>query len=161
MVCCGAAYAARCSAAATLAAMLSSPCGSWDHWYFVLHTSFDFYLLGNGPRVLRNRGPVSSLHAAHRGSAVVLYSPVCSLCAPNHPLPRPILAAPQVRIARLLWAVARFDMAELGVGLEAARNEVMGPFSAAAMESYSRAYPQLIKLHMLQEISDVAGGSVR
>jgi hypothetical protein len=52
-------------------------------------------------------------------------------------------------------------MAELGVGLEAARSEVMGPFSAAAMESYSRAYPQLIKLHMLQEISDVAGGWVR
>ncbi|KAI3426356.1 hypothetical protein D9Q98_008728 [Chlorella vulgaris] len=67
----------------------------------------------------------------------------------------------EVRIARLLWAVARFDMAELGVGLEAARSEVMGPFSAAAMESYSRAYPQLIKLHMLQEISDVAGALQR
>lgn len=34
----------------------------------------------------------------------------------------------------------------------------MGPFSAAAMESYSRAYPHLVKLHMLQEVADVAGG---
>ena len=25
------------------------------------------------------------------------------------------------------------------------------------MESYSRAYPHLVKLHMLQEIADVAG----
>lgn len=30
--------------------------------------------------------------------------------------------------------------------------------AAAAMESYSRAYPHLVKLHMLQEIADVAGG---
>lgn len=29
--------------------------------------------------------------------------------------------------------------------------------AAAAMESYSRAYPHLVKLHMLQEIADVAG----
>lgn len=28
--------------------------------------------------------------------------------------------------------------------------------AAAAMESYSRAYPHLVKLHMLQEIADVA-----
>ena len=26
----------------------------------------------------------------------------------------------------------------------------MGPLSAASMESYSRAYPLLVKLHMLQ-----------
>lgn len=31
------------------------------------------------------------------------------------------------------------------------------PPAAAAMESYSRAYPYLVKLHMLQEIADVAG----
>ncbi len=31
--------------------------------------------------------------------------------------------------------------------------------AAAAMESYSRAYPHLIKLHMLQEIADVAGAA--
>jgi hypothetical protein len=36
---------------------------------------------------------------------------------------------PQVRIARLLWAVARKDGEALQRDLEAARSEVMGPFS--------------------------------
>ena len=31
-----------------------------------------------------------------------------------------------------------------------ARSEVMAPLSAASMESYTRAYPYLVKLHMLQ-----------
>ncbi len=31
-----------------------------------------------------------------------------------------------------------------------ARSEIMAPLSAASMESYSRAYPYLVKLHMLQ-----------
>jgi len=44
----------------------------------------------------------------------------------------------------------------LAAELEAARAEVMGPFSAAAMESYSRAYSHLVKLHMLQEVADAA-----
>ena len=39
--------------------------------------------------------------------------------------------------------------------LSTTRAEVMEAFSAAAMESYSRAYPQLVKLHMIQEIADV------
>ena len=34
--------------------------------------------------------------------------------------------------------------------LEAARSEIMGPLSAASMESHSRAYPHLVQLHMLQ-----------
>ena len=34
-----------------------------------------------------------------------------------------------------------------------ARSEIMAPLSAASMESYSRAYPYLVKLHMLQVIS--------
>jgi hypothetical protein len=66
-----------------------------------------------------------------------------------------------VRIAMLLWAVARRDLGGLRRGLEVARAEVMGPFSAAAMESYSRAYPHLVKLHILQEIDDAAGGRGR
>ena len=31
-----------------------------------------------------------------------------------------------------------------------ARRDIMAPLSAASMESYSRAYPYLVKLHMLQ-----------
>ena len=34
-----------------------------------------------------------------------------------------------------------------------ARSEIMAPLSAASMESYSRAYPYLVKLHMLQASS--------
>lgn len=47
-------------------------------------------------------------------------------------------------------------MPKFFVELDAARAEVMGHLSAAAMESYTRAYPHLVKLHMLQEIADVA-----
>ncbi|KAL4421833.1 hypothetical protein ABPG77_001622 [Micractinium sp. CCAP 211/92] len=67
----------------------------------------------------------------------------------------------EVRMARLLWSVAHRDFDALQRDLQRARSEVMGPFSAAAMESYSRAYPHLVKLHMLQEIADVAGGLQR
>eukprot|EP00889_Picochlorum_renovo_P006812 jgi/Picre1/33842/NNA_001321.t1 len=41
--------------------------------------------------------------------------------------------------------------------LSKVRFEVMSQFSAAAKESYARAYPYLVKLHMIQEISDAAG----
>ena len=34
--------------------------------------------------------------------------------------------------------------------LAEASGEVMGRLSAASMESYSRAYPSLVRLHMLQ-----------
>lgn len=32
----------------------------------------------------------------------------------------------------------------------------MAPLGAASMESYTRAYPFLVKLHMLQELSDAS-----
>ena len=34
--------------------------------------------------------------------------------------------------------------------LAEARSEIMAPLAAASMESYTRAYPYLVKLHMLQ-----------
>jgi hypothetical protein len=40
--------------------------------------------------------------------------------------------------------------------MAAARQEIMAPLSAASMESYSRAYPHLTRLHMLQELADAA-----
>ncbi len=64
-----------------------------------------------------------------------------------------------MRLGRLLWAAWRRDEDALRRELESARGDVMGPFSAAAMESYTRAYPHLVKLHMLQEVADVAGGA--
>ena len=41
--------------------------------------------------------------------------------------------------------------------LSSMRHEIMPQFSAAAKESYARAYPHLVKLHMIQEISDATG----
>ena len=32
----------------------------------------------------------------------------------------------------------------------------MAPLAAAAMESYARAYPHLVRLHMLQELADAS-----
>ena len=52
---------------------------------------------------------------------------------PHHP------PLPQVRIARLLWAVARKDGEALQRDLEAARSEVMGPFSGG-MASWAAGY---------------------
>lgn len=40
--------------------------------------------------------------------------------------------------------------------LEDARAAVMSPLSAASMESHARAYPHLVKLHMLGEAADCA-----
>lgn len=44
--------------------------------------------------------------------------------------------------------------------LSKVRFEMMSQFSAAAKESYARAYPYLVKLHMIQEISDAAGAAL-
>jgi serine/threonine-protein kinase ATR len=62
----------------------------------------------------------------------------------------------EVRLGRLLAAAAAGDGAALERELAAARAGVMGPLGAAAMESYARAHPHLVKLHMLQEAADAA-----
>ncbi len=62
----------------------------------------------------------------------------------------------QVRVGRLLAGVADGDAVAVAVQLRAARAEIMAPLSAAAMESYARAYPHLVRLHMLQELADAA-----
>ncbi len=47
------------------------------------------------------------------------------------------------------WCVCR-QADVVKVEIAEARSEVMAPLSAASMESYTRAYPYLVKLHMLQ-----------
>lgn len=42
------------------------------------------------------------------------------------------------------------EMEGVRVQLSDTAAEVMGRLSAASMESYSRAYPHLVRLHMLQ-----------
>lgn len=72
----------------------------------------------------------------------------------HHALPRQL--GSQVRLGRLLLGVARQDHPGLSRMLSRARDDIMRALVASSMESYSRAYPQLAKLHMLQEIADVA-----
>lgn len=73
----------------------------------------------------------------------------------------------ELRLGRLLYAakqqhemhgtMLKSPDGEFVKELKAARAEIMGPFSAAAMESYTMAYPFIVKLHMLQEIMDAMG----
>ena len=58
-------------------------------------------------------------------------------CAALPALPHRPPLRPQVRIARLLWAVARKDGEALLRDLEAARSEVMGPFSGGQLGSWA------------------------
>lgn len=59
-------------------------------------------------------------------------------------------------MGRLLAGMAQRDPGAVREQLAAARHEIMAPVSAAAMESYTRAYPHLVRLHMLQEVADAA-----
>lgn len=59
-------------------------------------------------------------------------------------------------MGRLLAGMAQRDPGAVREQLAAARHEIMAPVSAAAMESYARAYPHLVRLHMLQEVADAA-----
>ncbi len=59
-------------------------------------------------------------------------------------------------MGRLLASLASRDASSVAEQLRAARAEIVAPLSAAAMESYTRAYPHLVRLHMLQELSDAA-----
>ncbi len=63
-------------------------------------------------------------------------------CQPARRLPRGGATSEFMLGCRNMEAVRR--------DLEAARSEIMGPLSAASMESHSRAYPHLVQLHMLQ-----------
>ncbi|KAL0053239.1 hypothetical protein WJX82_003001 [Trebouxia sp. C0006] len=62
----------------------------------------------------------------------------------------------EVRLGKMLAAVHTRQADVVKVEIAEARSEVMAPLSAASMESYTRAYPYLVKLHMLQELSDAA-----
>jgi FAT domain len=59
-------------------------------------------------------------------------------------------------MGRLLASMAQRDPKAVRTQLAAARHVIMAPVSAAAMESYARAYPHLVRLHMLQEVADAA-----
>ena len=62
----------------------------------------------------------------------------------------------EVQVGEILSAARRGDAEGLADVLASARREVMRPLSAATMESYSRAYPLLVRLHVLQELEEAA-----
>ncbi|KAK9914842.1 hypothetical protein WJX75_001188 [Coccomyxa subellipsoidea] len=67
----------------------------------------------------------------------------------------------EVRLGELLAAFHHRDTEGVKRQLGEATGEVMGRLSAASMESYSRAYPHLVRLHMLHEASDAAQVAAR
>jgi serine/threonine-protein kinase ATR len=72
----------------------------------------------------------------------------------------------ELKLSRVLCRInklrnlSRNDEAEtlrdvISKDLSTMRHDIVPHFSAAAKESYGRAYPYLVKLHMIQEVSDV------
>jgi serine/threonine-protein kinase ATR len=57
----------------------------------------------------------------------------------------------------VLEAAQRGDRVELNMLLRDARKAIMTVLPALSADSYTRAYPHLLKLHMLQEVEDAFG----
>jgi hypothetical protein len=73
------------------------------------------------------------------------------------PLAVPCLPCHQVCFGAVLDALSRGDGPALSMRLATSRRALVDLLPALASDSYGRAYPSLLKLHMLQEIQDVAG----
>ena len=58
----------------------------------------------------------------------------------------------QISVGRLMQTMVRRDASSFQAELFEARQQTMGQLSAASMESYTRSYPFLTRLHILQEI---------
>jgi serine/threonine-protein kinase ATR len=57
-------------------------------------------------------------------------------------------------LAKILQALQMRDHDRFIDHLLNCRQTLLAPLAAASMESYSRAYPYVVKLHMLQELED-------
>eukprot|EP00897_Mesotaenium_endlicherianum_P000569 jgi/Mesen1/10512/ME000083S10013 len=57
-------------------------------------------------------------------------------------------------LAKLLQELNKSDYGSFSEGLTQARQSLLAPLAAAGMESYVRAYPLVVKLHMLRELED-------
>jgi len=68
----------------------------------------------------------------------------------------------ELKLARVLFNLSKISNGSvsgdlhnlISKELSSMRHDIVPHFSAAAKESYGRAYPYLVKLHMIQEISD-------
>jgi tetratricopeptide (TPR) repeat protein len=102
--------------------------------------------------------------ASAMGNAAALFSAVVPPClrsltlAPNPPLP----SGSHLHTMSLGAGAASVSLsapdraAHFGASLESARLGVMSSLAAASMESYTRAYPWLVRLHCLREMERAA-----
>jgi hypothetical protein len=58
------------------------------------------------------------------------------------------------RVGKLLLSTERADVRCFHADLKEAREQAMISLAAASMESYDRAYPSLLRLHILKELED-------
>lgn len=63
-------------------------------------------------------------------------------------------AAFDIWLAKMLQALQGDDHVSFQAHLAECRESLLAPLAAASMESYSRAYPLIVKLHMLKELED-------
>lgn len=80
--------------------------------------------------------------------------PVTGLHLLPHSWSAVVNACSQVCVGTILEAAQRGAYSEVLAGLASERAGVLGLLPAIAGESYTRAYPDLLKLHMLQELED-------
>lgn len=59
-----------------------------------------------------------------------------------------------ISLAKILQALQKRNLDTFTEQLLHCRQTLLAPLAAASMESYSRAYPYVVKLHMLREIED-------
>lgn len=59
-----------------------------------------------------------------------------------------------ISLAKILQALQKRDKETFTEQLLHCRQTLLAPLAAASMESYSRAYPYVVKLHMLRELED-------
>lgn len=63
-------------------------------------------------------------------------------------------AAFDINLAKILQALQRKDHYAFTEKVAYSRQALLAPLAAAGMESYTRAYPFVVKLHMLRELED-------
>lgn len=57
-------------------------------------------------------------------------------------------------VAKILEALMRKDQFSVAERIALSKQALIAPLAAAGMDSYTRAYPFIVKLHMLQELED-------
>ncbi|KAL5713935.1 non-specific serine/threonine protein kinase [Ranunculus cassubicifolius] len=72
--------------------------------------------------------------------------PVCSSSESN--------ASFDIDVAKILQAMMKKDQFSVSEKIAHSRQALLAPLAAAGMDSYMRAYPLVVKLHMLRELED-------